>query len=265
MNMLASAKARYDQVRDLADFAKFCAILATSGDPREAERKAEAAGLSEKTQRVVAKAVAAAGTTAGIPDVAAVIRPFMQQLRSASAFDRLLPDTLRVPLGTRVSILSTVLTASTVAEGSAKPLQNFTLTPTEIEPVKVVALIALSKELIDVLGDDGLRNLSRELVEAVSVGSDAALMSVLASVNAFEGNSTASFDVMLSGIEELLRNVELSKLVSALHHRSVSNSKRPRHRGDRRWRGFDGNCRRRACWNSSACHFRTIGHDDNDR
>jgi hypothetical protein len=143
---------------DFTDFVKAAAIVMSSRGVGEAEKKAQALRLSDRVQ----KAVVAGSTTGnvGITEFGTLIGSFMDSLRSAGVFDQLQRDALNVPLRPgRVVIHSSAVVASEVDEAVAKPIKSLDLTAEEWEPRKVVAMVVLSRELIDGLGDPGLRAL----------------------------------------------------------------------------------------------------------
>jgi hypothetical protein len=211
ISAVAEAKARYEDAVARSDFLKAAACVMTTSGSDEAVRKAQSFRLSDRTQRLIKAAVPGATLgEVGLSDYGPSLGSFMDSLRNVGAFDRLQRDALNLPLRPgRVVIHSSAVVASEVDEAVAKPIKALDLTSETFEPRKIVAMVVLSRELIDGLTEEGLRALGRELRSAVSLGSDAAFLTELGTSNSFDGSSTTSFATMLDDLEELTRNVQL--------------------------------------------------------
>jgi hypothetical protein len=208
---LADLERRMQTYEEASDFVKGAAVLMTSPGIGEAEQKAQSLRLNERVQRVVKAAVSGGMTdNVGLTDYGPAVGSFMTSLAAVGAFDRLAAGALKLPVRPgRVVINSTVLVASEVDEAKAKPIKAITLQAEDFTARKILVQIVLSRPLIDALGEEGLRALEKELRASTAVGTDLAFLDELTTSNSFEGDSTASFDVMLSDLEELTRNVDL--------------------------------------------------------
>jgi hypothetical protein len=221
---LAELEQRMRTNEEASDFIKFAALKMIATRPGDAERKAKALRLPER----VVKAAVAGGTlgNVGITEFGVLVGSFMDSLRNVGAFDRLQRDALNLPLRPgRVVIHSSAVVASEVDEAVAKPIKALDLTSETFEPRKIIAMVVLSRELIDGLTEEGLRALGRELRSAVALGSDTAFLTELGTTNSFDGSSTTSFDVMMSDLEELLRNVQLGSTSKPYFLVTSSNAK----------------------------------------
>lgn len=211
--IMRRAKEQHDDVLAFTDFVKYAACIMTARDATQSLGRAEVGHVPERVQRVLKAAVVGATTgSAGLTGYGPLVGSFMDSLRNIGAFDRIAGDAMRLPLHPgRVVINSSTIIASAGTEGAAKPVKALSLTPDDITPQKVISQIVLSKELIDGLGDEGLRALGRELRASVALGTDTAAMTVLTATNSMESsNSASTFDSMLGEIEELAHSVNLS-------------------------------------------------------
>jgi hypothetical protein len=213
MPMLRHVARSYDDAVAFTDFVKYAALVMTSRNQKEAIERAKAINASDRVQRVL-KASVVGGTTsnAGLSEYGPLVGAFMDSLRNIGAFDRIATDAMRLTLHPgRVVVNSSAIIASAGTEGAAKPVKRLSLTPADMTPQKTLAQVVLSKELIDGLGDEGLRALGRELRASVALGTDTAAMTVLTATNSGESsNSASTFDSMLGELEELAHNVNLS-------------------------------------------------------
>lgn len=102
-----------------------------------------------------------------IADYDALRAAFMGSLAQASAFDRMLPDMLRVPLRSRVVLVSSGATGAIVGEGSPTRVSSLGLGPTDVDETHAVAMIAVSEETAksdrsgDLLGSEVRKAVSR--------------------------------------------------------------------------------------------------------
>jgi hypothetical protein len=194
---------------DLKDFIKLAGLLMAY--PGEADQKAKEFGFSDRVLGVL-KAAVPGGLTSnvGLTDYGPLVGSFMGSLRHVGAFDRILADAFRLPLRpARVSVHSSAIVASEVAEGAGKPVRRLQFALGEFAPKKVIAQVVLSRELIEGLTEAGLSALGRELRASVVLGTDASFLSEIGATNSFEGSATNSFSEMLDALEELAHNVQL--------------------------------------------------------
>ncbi len=177
----------------------------------EAAEKAERIGASARVRQALTKAIGAATTNStGVSTFGSLITAFLEQVRAVGVFDQVAARALNLPLKPgNILIDTSSIVASTAAEGAAKPLSAVYLNAEAFQPTKVLAQIVLTKELIDGLGDAGIRTLGRELVRAVAVGSDSAFLNAIAASNSFEASGGSTIADILDQFEELLHNVRL--------------------------------------------------------
>jgi hypothetical protein len=131
------------------------------------------------------KAAVAAGTTADtgwalpLADYQTLASAFLESLRNFGAFDRMLPSMRRVPFRTRIGASTTGSTGTTVPQQQIKPISKLTLTGTQIDEQKAVAILVVTDELAR-FGDNVAGNLfAVELSNAVAVETDETFVSVL--------------------------------------------------------------------------------------
>jgi HK97 family phage major capsid protein len=133
------------------------------------------------------KAAAAAGTTQDsswalpLADYQVLANAFLESLRNFGAFDRLLPYMRRCPLRTRIRAATAAASASTVPQASVKPISKLSLTSTQIDEIKVAAILVITEELAR-HGETAAGTLfSTELANAIAVSTDAEFCSQLTS------------------------------------------------------------------------------------
>ncbi len=87
-------------------------------------------------------------TTSALSDYDTIAGAFLESLRGVSVFDTLLAGGMKeVPLKTRVAVVSSAVTGSTVAELQIKPISSLAVTGSTIAPLKAAAIIVGSEEL----------------------------------------------------------------------------------------------------------------------
>jgi hypothetical protein len=67
----------------------------------------------------------------------------------------MLADLRVVPLKTRVAVTTLAVTGHIVGEGTVKPISTLELSGQMLEPVKALAIVVLTRELIRFAGGDG--------------------------------------------------------------------------------------------------------------
>ena len=159
-------------------FVRVAQILAMhSGDVRQAREFAAAKGLLPEIQTVLKGAVGAGSISSGelspLHEFERMGEAYLATLRSASAFDALLPFMRNVPFRSKIVIsTSGAAGAAIVPEGAPKPISSLTLSGGELEQVKAVAITVLSRELLRLGGAPVLDLFERELRNAVSLVPD---------------------------------------------------------------------------------------------
>jgi hypothetical protein len=138
-------------------------------------------------QRRYQKAAVAAGTTldstwaAPLADFQNLASSFLASLKNYGCFDRLLPDMRAVPMRTRVGANSIGASAATVAQASAKLISRISVTSGTLDERKAVAILVLTKELMDFSSRTAGTLFIEELSNAVSVETDAGFVALLTS------------------------------------------------------------------------------------
>jgi Phage capsid family len=131
-------------------------------------------------QRIFAKAAIGAGSTTdsvlGTEEIQ--IGDWSNSARTVSAFYRMWADGafIRVPMQSRVSMLTSVPTAGVVGEGKAIPVSKATLNNVQLLPVKAAGLIVVTDELLFRVDAPGQQMLGRELLNVVAGAADAAFV-----------------------------------------------------------------------------------------
>jgi hypothetical protein len=137
--------------------------------------------------RTIIKATSTSGTLSD-PDFLAQLAPykeasdgFIESLRAASVFDRLLADSAfrQVPLRTKLSCISSVALGSTVPEAMPTPVWEMSMGDATLEALKAIGLVVVSEELVRSTTDAAQALLLRELRGAVAAATDASFLSAL--------------------------------------------------------------------------------------
>ena len=131
------------------------------------------------------KAAAAAGTTAAsdwalpLAEYQTLAGAFLESLRNYGAFDAMLPAMRRVPFRTRIGASTSGITGTTVPQASVKPISKLTLSGTQIDELKAIAILVVTDELAK-FGDSVAGNLfATELSNAVSTETDESFIAAL--------------------------------------------------------------------------------------
>jgi hypothetical protein len=133
------------------------------------------------------KAAVAAGTTLDsgwalpLADYQVLASAFLESLRNFGCFDRLLPSMRKVPFRTRIGASTVGVTGATVPQASVKPISRLTLSSTQIDEIKVAAILIVTDELAR-FGDAAAGNLfATELSNAIAVATDTEFVAQLTS------------------------------------------------------------------------------------
>jgi hypothetical protein len=162
------------------------------------------------------KAAVAAGTTADtgwalpLADYQTLASAFLESLRNFGAFDRMLPSMRRVPFRTRIGASTTGSTGTTVPQQQIKPISKLTLTGTQIDEQKAVAILVVTDELAR-FGDNVAGNLfAVELSNAVAVETDETFVSVLTANATSNGSSGPTAEHARNDLRGMLASVTTS-------------------------------------------------------
>jgi Phage capsid family len=126
---------------------------------------------------------------------------FLASLAPISLFDALLPSMLQLPLRTKVTAVSTVLSASSLPESGVKRASSIAVTGSDLEATKAAAFVAVTAEL---LKHSPLANavLQAELRRAISRATNAIFLPLLVA-----GASVASSGSNANAVRQDLRTL----------------------------------------------------------
>ena len=177
------------------EVARYVALEKTrvTGNPAGAHEYA----LSDTIQQVL-KSVIAAGSTTGwgqpLAPYAQLADAFLLSLRSASAFDAMLPWMKAVPLHQQIVVASGGATAGTVAEGTPTPIAKLQFSVNQITENKTICIVAVTKELLRNPSNDLF---SQELTRAVASATDSAFINKLtAGIPSISSNGGTSVAIL---------------------------------------------------------------------
>ncbi len=192
-------------------------LLGAKGDIPEAAARAAADDTTPRRVQSVLKSAVAAGSLAdpnwagNLADYRLIVEGFVESLRSASAFDRMLGDgAFRVlPLRTRTIVVTAGATGAIAQEGTPKRLSEMRLSGAQLEPRKAYAIVAVSHELARAGGDAALALIGRELRNAVGTVTDAEFIAgVTAGSAIFTAPSSGNdADHVIRDLADLLANI----------------------------------------------------------
>lgn len=194
-----------------AEFAQYAkCLMLGKGDLLQAQNIAQGAGIFQRVTSVIKGAVAVGSTTdstwaSGLYDNRVMAEAFAASLRGLSAFDTIAAASWRAPLATRIAATVTAATGSVVAEGAPMPITKMGFAATTLAPHRVVALCAVSAELLR--GPFAERFLDAELRGAVATASDAAFVTAIATDASSSATAGAGSANALKDIRTLLDKV----------------------------------------------------------
>jgi HK97 family phage major capsid protein len=175
-------------------------VLATHGNHSAIARLRSTSG---RVLDLIGKGAVAVGATsdAGAAGILQNLsQAFLQSLGLFSAFDQILTagGFLRVPLRTRVSVVTLAGNAYTVGEADAKPISRMSLAANEIQSWKTVGITVLTDELVRSISSVAAEFIGNELRRAVGYTADQAFTSLLidstgAPTVASAGSAAANF------------------------------------------------------------------------
>ena len=168
---------RVETERKAADFCELAARIALAGDVSSAcEHAKSGTPASFDVMSCLKAAVAAGGIGVGtwdeIAQYPALVAAYLRSFESISAFDRILPSMKNVPLRTRAVVATGGATGYVVDEGSPTPLSALSLVDVTVPAVKALAVIVVSRELLQLGAPGSLSLFSNELRNALSIITD---------------------------------------------------------------------------------------------
>ena len=160
--------------------AKYIA-LGKAGGLGEALRLAERARALPPSPHL--KAVVDAGGTSGtwgdqLAATTGLSNAFLQSLRTLSIFEAMRPFSPEVPFSTRIVVVSSGATGTTVNEAMVKPISKVSLTAADTDLQKSLAIVVLTEEL---LRSASITLFQTELQRAVAAAVDAAFIAKIIS------------------------------------------------------------------------------------
>ena len=169
-------------------FTQIARCFALGGSIGGARREADKLGLVDAGE--IMKAATAAVPLAEAGTYAAVSAAWLTSLRN-TASSAILAASVGVPRMVRAGIV-TQIEASGVAEGAAKSVNTFQLTPDSIPALKAATIVVMTRELAE-SPDFPTQTLDRELRAGVTAATDGALLTSLLS-GATSISATGTFE-----------------------------------------------------------------------
>jgi HK97 family phage major capsid protein len=166
----------------------------------ENDRIHDPAGQTATSKHIqqILKSVVAAGSTTGwgqsLAPYTQLVNAFLLSLRSASAFDAMLPWMKAVPLHQQIVVASGGATAGTVAEGTSKPIAELLFSVNQITENKTVCIVAVTNEL---LRNTTNQLFAQELTHAVASATDGAFINkITAGISPLSSNGGTSVAIL---------------------------------------------------------------------
>lgn len=188
------------------------ALMRTSGDTIEAAYQVDASQPAQTRVATILKAAIGAGNLSdpawagNLAGYRQISTGFLESLRTASVFDRLLGDNAiyRAPLSTRLTVVTGAAVAADVGELEPVPIGKMSLANKTINSIKAVAICVLSGEILRNTSPAGIAMLTRELRGAIASATDKAFLSRLAAVAASSASSGTTAAHVLKDLATLL-------------------------------------------------------------
>ena len=179
------------------EFIRIAKIRAASGGQGALEQE-YAKKASANIQTIFQKAAAnPLGLTSGISEFSDVVSAFLGSQKNSS-FDTMLEAMQRVPLHSRVAIVTGGMTATTVGEGMIKPLSNFTLAGKALVVYKAVGVVVSTDEFFKLSDPAATALFGRELQNAISIETDTRFLAlVTAGISPITSSGGAAANVLL--------------------------------------------------------------------
>lgn len=133
---------------------------------------------------VMQKAAVAAGGLSS-PDWAneiglgSLVTSFLNSPGTFGAFDSAKASMRRLPIRTRIAVASSAATANQVTAGVAAPLSKLVLANQTLEPIQVMAMLAVTEELVRASGPAANVFLGNEMKRAITAATDRVFLSTL--------------------------------------------------------------------------------------
>ena len=140
-------------VRDFCQLARCLALYEQRDDLFKAFR-AGAITVPAHIKTLFQKTAVATGTTTdgtwggALVDYQTIANGFLESLRSASAFDAMLPHMRRAPAKSSIAVVTAGAVGSIVAENVLKPLTKLSIEAEHTEPLKAVAVTVVTRDAL---------------------------------------------------------------------------------------------------------------------
>jgi hypothetical protein len=213
-HQIARSKQALDHADRDSDFVLLAkALVAGTGNRREAADYAARWGASARVQSILKAAVAPGGLgsdSAWGSELAAyetLASAFAESLRFFGLFDAMLADGfIRVPINARLGLVTTGATGDNPSEASPKLISVLALgTNQSLAPKKSTAIVALTDELARSLGSEAL--IGNELKSAAAVAVDTAFLTIALSGVSGQASAGSTLANITTDLSYLAANV----------------------------------------------------------
>jgi HK97 family phage major capsid protein len=194
-------------------------LILARGDKVLASKLAESRS-TERVKTILKSSASAGGVTIGtwgsqIAEYPGIVAAFLESLNSYGAFDAMLSSMRRVPLHSRVSVVTVGASGTTVGESQATPISSLTLAAHSLAIYKSLAIVVVTNELLKI-GDPFANALfADELRNAVAVETDRQFLSLITSgISPTASNGGTSIAILqdLAGLAAAITTDNTSKL-----------------------------------------------------
>jgi hypothetical protein len=160
--------------------------------------------------QAVLKAAADPGSTTGwgsaLAEFTGLADAFLTSLRAASIYQAALPFMPRVPFRTTVRVVTTGATGATVNEAMTKPVSKLSLSASDMNEQKSVAIVAITESL---LRQSNIRLFQTELERAVAAAVDAAFITKISTGISATASNGGTSTAVLQDISTAVRSLTL--------------------------------------------------------
>jgi hypothetical protein len=199
--------------------AEFCAIgrhlMTGRGDTLLSLRHAEASRATDAIQAVLKTAVtsgtAVGGWGADLVQYDQLVAAFFESLRSASAFDFMMPFMRTVPRHSRVVSVTTGAVGSLHPEGQIKPVSSLALHGDQVDEFTTTAIMILNDEVMKIGGPEAVAFFNSELRSAVAAATDTQFVQVLTTGISATATNGATSPAILADLATLAGAITTSK------------------------------------------------------
>ena len=200
--------------------------MQANGRRSEAEQLATITAATPRVQAIMKSAVSAGAVSSGIADYDNLVTAFYQSLRSASAFDAILPAMTPAPLRSRGTITTTGVSGGVVPEGQIKPISSVTLDNKLVEPRKAAAIVVISAELAAFSSPAAVALFNTELQKGVVAATDAVFLAELIANTTPTGSAGATLANIQTDLGALLDAVTTSANSRLFYVTTPANAKK---------------------------------------